>query len=202
MNYAQSTSDNGSAESDSGRMSQTVAELSVVPRVDQPARAAAGQDLRAVMAHFPTGVTVIGSHADGKDQGMTANSVTCVSLNPPLIAVCTSHGSRTVEAIDASGGFSVTFLASDQEDLARQFSRNHDDHFKGMTIGRTTLGHPYLPNGIGFLECVVRQQVEAGDHSIVIGEVKESVLSGGDPLVFFRSKLGNLSRAPEAWTNS
>jgi len=203
MNYAQSTSDGSKVLPDSVGLSQTATEpVLAQPRSDRRPGTVDGQELRTVMAHFPTGVTIIGSHAHGKDQGMTANSVTCVSLDPPLVAVCTSHGSRTIEAIDASGGFAVTFLASDQEDLALQFSRSHHDHFKGMTTGRTTLGHPYFPNGVGYLGCVVHQQVEAGDHSIVIGAVTESVLRGGDPLVFFRSKLGNLSQAPDAWTNS
>jgi flavin reductase (DIM6/NTAB) family NADH-FMN oxidoreductase RutF len=158
--------------------------------------------LRALMGYFPTGVTILGSHADGRDQGMTANSLTSVSLDPPLVAVCVSHGSRTAKAIDSSGGFAVTFLARDQEELARRFARNDDDHFSGVATARTRLGHPYLPQGIGFIECTVRERVAAGDHTVVIGHVVESTLSGGEPLVFFRSKLCCLSQGADTGTES
>jgi flavin reductase (DIM6/NTAB) family NADH-FMN oxidoreductase RutF len=158
------------------------------------------QALRAVMGHYPTGVTILGCHADGADQGMTANSFTCVSLEPPLVAVCTTHGSRTGGAIDVSGGFAITLLAHHQHDLARRFARVDDDHFAGVEPARSPLGHPYLPDGIGFIECVVRERIEAGDHWIFIGQVTESVLTGGEPLVFFRSRLGSLPESQGTWT--
>ena len=158
------------------------------------------QSLRAVMAHYPTGVTILGSHADRGDQGMTANSFTCVSLDPPLVAVCIAHGSRTGDAIKSSGGFAITLLAHHQHEVARRFARADHDHFDGVDRRRTPLGHPYLPEGIGFMECVVREQIDAGDHSIFIGQVTESALTGGEPLVFFRSALGSFPESRDTWT--
>jgi flavin reductase (DIM6/NTAB) family NADH-FMN oxidoreductase RutF len=165
-------------------------------------RVVGGTDLRTIMSHFPTGVTIVTAHADGVDQGMTANSVASVSLAPPLIAVCTSKLSRTVAAINASGSFAVSFLAAHQKDVAHRFSRPRDDHFKGFSTGRTTLGHPYILQGLGYIECDVVQQVDAGDHSVLIGRVTESAFRGGDPLVFFRSTLGQLSQPESAWATS
>jgi flavin reductase (DIM6/NTAB) family NADH-FMN oxidoreductase RutF len=162
-------------------------------------RVVGGTELRKIMSYFPTGVTILTAHADGVDQGMTANSVASVSLTPPLIAVCTSKLSRTVAAINASGSFAVSFLASHQKDVAIRFSRPQDDHFEGLATGRTNLGHPYILQALGFIECAVVQQVEAGDHSVHIGRVTESAFRGGDPLVFFRSTLGQLSQPHSAW---
>ena len=152
--------------------------------------AADGRALRNLMAHFPTGVTIVGSHFDGTDQGMTANSLTCVSLDPPIVAVCTAHGTRTEHAIDSSGGFAVTFLAQHQAGLARTFARSEQDRFVGVPVSRTSLGHPHLPGGIGFVQCVVLQRIDAGDHAIFIARVTDAVVRGGEPLVFFRSQFG------------
>jgi 3-hydroxy-9,10-secoandrosta-1,3,5(10)-triene-9,17-dione monooxygenase reductase component len=165
-------------------------------RADRPAVDA--QALRAMMGHFPTGVTIVGSHFGGRDEGMTANSLTCVSLDPPLVAVCAARGSRTDQAIESSGGFAVTFLAHHQKELARKFARVAADHFHGVATGRTSLGHPHLPEGIGFMECVVRDAIEAGDHTVFIAHVTESALAGGEPLVFFRSRLGSLPESRDA----
>lgn len=154
--------------------------------------AADGRALRNLMAHFPTGVTIVGTHFEGTDQGMTANSLTCVSLDPPIVAVCTAHGSRTGRAITCSGGFAVTFLAQHQATLARRFARSEDDRFVGIPVSRTSLGHPHLPGGIGFVQCVVLEQIDAGDHAIFIARVTDAVVRGGEPLMFFRSQFGAL----------
>jgi flavin reductase (DIM6/NTAB) family NADH-FMN oxidoreductase RutF len=148
--------------------------------------------LRAIMGQFPTGVTVVGVRGEERDQGMTANSLTCVSLEPPLVAICLSHGSRTERAISDSGSFALTFLSEDQSALASHFARNHQDHFDTVTVARTERGHPYLPNGVGFMECVVAQQVDAGDHRVILGLVTESVMTGAEPLVFFRSQFSTV----------
>ena len=121
---------------------------------------------------------------------MTANSLTSVSLNPPTVALCTMHGARTLQAIEASGGFAVTFLAQHQDKLARRFARAGDDHFAGIRVSRTTLGHPHLPGGLGFIQGVVADRLDAGDHSILIAFVTEAVVKGGEPLVFFRGQFG------------
>jgi flavin reductase (DIM6/NTAB) family NADH-FMN oxidoreductase RutF len=151
-----------------------------------------GLALRNLMAHFPTGVTIVGAHCESGDQGMTANSVTCVSLDPPIVAVCTAHGTRTERAIDSSGGFAVTFLAQHQGALARRFARRDHDHFVGIRVSRTSLGHPHLPGGIGFVQCVVLSRIDAGDHAIFVARVTDAVVRGGEPLVFFRSQFGAL----------
>lgn len=175
---------------------------------DEPAadghysRSAGGGNLRTIMSHFPTGVTIVTAHADGVDQGMTANSISSISLDPPLIAVSTSKLSRTFAAIDASGSFAVSFLGSTQTDVAHRFSRPHSEHFIEFATGRTPSGHPYILHGLGFIECAVVQQVDAGDHTILIGRVTETGFRGGDPLVFFRSTLGNLSQPNTDWAST
>jgi flavin reductase (DIM6/NTAB) family NADH-FMN oxidoreductase RutF len=157
--------------------------------------------LRSLMGHFPTGVTIVASHHDGVDQGMTANSLTSISLEPPLIAISMRHGSRTAGAIASSRGFAITLLAHDQDELAKQFARSEGGHFEGVAVERTQRGHPYLPEGIGFLECTIWQDFDAGDHRVIIGQVTEATLVGGWPLLFFKSKIGSLPQDHHPWAD-
>lgn len=166
-----------------------------VDRIPSPA-VIDGDALRAMMAHFPTGVTIVSARGRDGDHGMTANSVTCVSLDPPLVAVCLTRDSRTEQAVSQSGGFAMTFLSQQQAGLAARFARPHQDHFRDVMVGRTANGHPHFPGGLGFIECVTAHQIDAGDHRVVIGLVTDFGLNGGDPLVFFRSRFGSI--APDA----
>jgi flavin reductase (DIM6/NTAB) family NADH-FMN oxidoreductase RutF len=152
------------------------------------------------MAHFPTGVTIVASRDGDTDQGMTANSLSSVSLDPPLIAINMARGSRTERAIASSRGFAVTLLAHDQADLAQQFATKEGSHFEGLEVERSSHGHAYLPAGLGYLECVVWEDLAAGDHSLIIGQVIEASLVGGRPLIFFRSKIGSLPHDHHPWT--
>lgn len=152
--------------------------------------------LRAMMAQFPTGVTIVGTGGHGPDQGMTANSITCVSLDPPLVAISLTRDTRTERAISASGGFAVTFLSQQQAELATQFARPNNDRFRDMDVARTGRGYPYFRDGLGFIECVTTQHLDAGDHRVIFGLVTESVLNGGEPLLFFRSRFGSVAGEP------
>jgi flavin reductase (DIM6/NTAB) family NADH-FMN oxidoreductase RutF len=156
-------------------------------------------ELRRLMSHFPTGVTVVAATADGVDYGMTANSLTSVSLEPPLIAVCLRNASRTGRAITAAGGFAVTFLAASQADLARRFATPGLDQFAATRHARTAHGHPYLLHSVGVLGCTAHAEIDAGDHCLYIGAVCEIAIAGGDPLLFHRSKLGPLPADRDHW---
>jgi flavin reductase (DIM6/NTAB) family NADH-FMN oxidoreductase RutF len=165
-----------------------------------PSTVVGGAALRAMMAHFPTGVTIVGARGRDGDQGMTANSVTCVSLDPPLVSVCLTRDSRTEQAVSQSEGFALTFLSKQQAELASHFARPNEDHFHDVAARRTAHGHPYFPDGLGFLECATVYQIDAGDHRVIIGLVTESGLSGGDPLVFFRSRFSAIAASGDGRT--
>jgi flavin reductase (DIM6/NTAB) family NADH-FMN oxidoreductase RutF len=160
--------------------------------------------LRAVMGGFATGVTVVTTAMDGERHGMTANSLTSVSLDPPLILVCFARNARTAEAVVTRGAFVVNILDRAQEALSNRFAKRGEDHFAGVEVAETDDGLPLLPGGIGHLVCDVHGVHEAGDHDIVLGLVREAdTTSGAFPLLFFRGRYdtvtGRGSQPEELW---
>ena len=143
---------------------------------------------RHVMGHFATGVTVITTEHDGERHGMTANSVTSVSLDPVMILACLARGARTGLAIQKAGRFAVNILGEDQEEISRRFACPGMDHFEGLAVEMGPGGLPLLPGCLAYLTCVVCDLVEAGDHDIVLGQVEhcEVTRNGANPLVFFQ----------------
>lgn len=142
---------------------------------------------RDVMGHYPTGVTVVTTISDGKPIGMVANSFVSVSLSPPLVSFCPAKGSATWEQIEQAGHFCVNFLHRDQEALSRRFAARGTDRFAGVEWTLTPGGAPRLLGSVAWVDCAVHDQVNAGDHVIALGRVRElDVVSGAAPLVFYR----------------
>ena len=148
---------------------------------------------RRVMGHFPTGVAVLTTAHRGRRHGMTANSITSVSLDPVMILVCLMREARTALAIQKAGRFAVNLLRENQEELSRRFAAAGGDHFEGIDVEETEDGLPLLPGCLGYLECRVTEIVVAGDHDVVIAEVERAQEVGGNPLVFH---LGGYRRLP------
>ena len=145
------------------------------------------------MGHFPTGVTVLTTVHDGERHGMTANSVTSVSLEPVMILVCLVREARTALAIEKSGRFAVNFLREDQEEISRRFAAAGQDRFEGLEVDEDESGLPLLPGCTAFLTCRVTEIVPVGDHDVVLAEVERARATGGNPLVFH---LGGYKRLP------
>jgi flavin reductase (DIM6/NTAB) family NADH-FMN oxidoreductase RutF len=149
------------------------------------------------MGHFATGVTVVTTlGADGKPVGTTANAVTSLSLDPPLVLVCFDQESLTLEAIRAHGAFAVNVLAEPQRQLSVNFARRGLAaawHGVRHRPGRT--GSPRLDDVLATLECTVEHSLTGGDHEIVIGRVRDAEASGDDlaPLLFWRGGYASLS---------
>ncbi|MFD1152537.1 flavin reductase family protein [Saccharothrix hoggarensis] len=150
-----------------------------------PARAG----LREVMSRFATGITVLtagGEHA----HGMTANSFTSVSLEPPLVLCCVSRVARMHSAIVEAGSYAVSVLGADQRDVARHFADWRRPgglaQFDAVdwTPGPRT-GAPLLGGALAWLECALDSVHVGGDHSIFVGRVLASSGTGGDPLLFY-----------------
>ena len=153
------------------------------------------QEFRQVMGHFATGVTVITTH-DGKGNlfGLTANAVSSVSLDPPLILCCIGRSSESHPAFAASGVFSVHILSHAQEALSRRFAKSGEDKFVGVAFGTGASGCPILEGSLAHLECEIRHRFEAGDHTIFVGEpIGISMDQETDPLLYFRGGYRNLS---------
>ena len=150
--------------------------------------------VRRVMGRFATGVAVITTvDADGNPHGMTVNSLTSVSLEPPLLLVCFTHGARTAEATLESRRFAVSVLANRQERIARRFATRGEDHFVGLPLSYGDHQVPVVPDALAHLECDVEQHLEAGDHTIVIGRIQVTCDRDGEPLAFHNGRFGDYS---------
>jgi flavin reductase (DIM6/NTAB) family NADH-FMN oxidoreductase RutF len=168
--------------------SERAAKTSAVPAVS-------AADFRQAMGHFATGVTVVTSvAADGTPVGTTANAVTSLSLDPPLVLVCFDLASLTLEAIREHGAFAVNVLAEPQRDLSASFARrgfaaawDEVRHRPGRT------GSPRLHGVLAVLDCTIETRLPGGDHEIIVGRVREvEVAAEGVPLVYWRGTYTSL----------
>lgn len=147
---------------------------------------------RTVLGHFATGVTIVTAMEDGAPVGVAANSFTSVALDPPLVLFCAMKASSTWPRIREVAKFCVNILAEDQEDVSRVFATPGVDRFArtGYRLSGAT-GSPILHDVLAYVDCETEQEVDAGDHVIVIGRVLElGVLRHGNPLVFYRGGYG------------
>ncbi len=146
-------------------------------------------ELRRVMGHFATGVTVVTTHdGSGRCYGLTANAVCSVSLDPPLVLVCVDKGAESHPAFGLSQAFVVNILSDGQEDLSRHFAVSGGDKFVDMPCRSGGTGAPILDGALGYVECRVVATHDAGDHTIYIGEVQGAAAREGHPLLFFRGR--------------
>jgi len=144
-------------------------------------------ELRRVMGHFATGVTVITSiRSSGEMHGLTANAFTSVSLVPPLLLVCIDKKAESYPCFDESKIFTVNVLAADQEALSRRFAVTGGDKFEGVSYKVGANGAPILDGALAFLECKVTGKIDGGDHTIYVGEIEQAETKEGKPLLFFR----------------
>jgi len=152
---------------------------------------------REIMSCFPTGVAVVTAHEAGdRPRGLTLSAFCAVSLEPPLVLVCVDRGSNTLPALKESGGFTVNFLAGGREHLAVLYASKAEEKFDGIAWRRPELpeGGPILhEDSAAYAVCVTRQAIEAGDHWVFIGEVRDgAVIEGHQPLVYHRRSFVDL----------
>lgn len=143
--------------------------------------------VRFVMGRLATGVAVVASVLDDEPVGMTANAITSVSLNPPLLLFCGLRDATTSLGIVQSGCFSVNFLRREHACLAKRFSQSRPDKFKRVVYELGVTGAPVLRYALGNLECVVRNVYDGGDHFIFVASIERArSRPGGMPLLTFR----------------
>ena len=151
------------------------------------------RELRNVFGVFATGVTIITTNdVNGKPFGLTANSYTSLSLDPPLVLVCVDKKVDCYACFEQSKVFAVNFLAEDQEQLSTRFATKGIEKFEGVPIRQGSVGVPLLEGAIGFIECKLVNGYEGGDHTIYVGEVQAASASGERPLLFFKGKYKKL----------
>jgi len=148
---------------------------------------------RSVLGHYATGVTIVAGIDDGATpMGLSVNSFTSVSLDPPLIAFCAAKGSSTWPRIRQVGTFTVNVLAEHQEELSRVFATRGADKFARVGWWPSPAsGAPLIDGALAWVDCTLEAEYEAGDHVLVVGRVNDlDVADDGRPLIFYRGGYG------------
>jgi flavin reductase (DIM6/NTAB) family NADH-FMN oxidoreductase RutF len=145
-----------------------------------------GDEFRAALARWASGVAVVTAAAGGRIHGMTVSAFASVSLVPPLVLVCADKASITLEVVEAGRVFAVNVLAADQQALSNRFASKKDEHrrFEGVPWRRGVTGAPLLEGTVAALDCRVVAAHDAGDHVIYVGAVEAAEVHAGEPLVY------------------
>lgn len=167
---------------------------SLAPSADRVAGTAAQHppftptELRRALGQFPTGVTVItGFGPAGRPVGITVNSFTSVSLDPPLVSFNAARSLASVNDLLAMDGFVVNVLTEAQSGLSNNFARANTDKWAAASSRRGRTGQPVLQPTLAVFECEKYAVHEAGDHLIILGRVLHFEIDpDATPLVFFR----------------
>lgn len=149
------------------------------------------QLFRKVMGKFATGVTVISVSGTGAVKGMTANSFTSVSLEPPLVLVCVDYRARTLDLLRGGEHFGISVLEEHQQPVSDFFTRFEQEPDVAQRLGiryRISGGAPVLEDCLATIGCRKVAAHEAGDHIIFVGEVQEMAARDGRPLLFYAGR--------------
>jgi flavin reductase (DIM6/NTAB) family NADH-FMN oxidoreductase RutF len=144
-----------------------------------------GRALRQALGRFATGVTVITPRTQaGQRLGLTANSFSALSLEPPLVLWSLIGASGSLEAFMTAGHFAINVLAAGQLDISEHFAAYRGDRFAAYRFDEGLDGLPVLPGALASFECDTERTVETGDHILFIGRVRRIRWCDADPLVF------------------
>ena len=142
---------------------------------------------------FPTGVAVLTTRAlDGTPHGITINSFSSISLDPPLVMVAIAHECPFLNHFETSGFYAVNILREEHVDLSIRFAELPEGRFTGVPWRAGATGSPLVEGVLGMLECRTVQALDVGDHRVLVGEVVEVGIGEGRPLVFFWSEYTRL----------
>lgn len=159
----------------------------------------AGLDVRALrnaLGHYTTGVTIVTTRTpDGAHTGVTVNSFTSVSLDPPLVLFCLATRSSLLAAFEQAAHFTINVLAKGQQALSNRFARPSSNTWEGVHYQTGTHGCALLTGAIGIFECASRGTYPGGDHLILVGEVlRFEARVAPEPLAFYAGSYGTFAR--------
>ncbi len=157
--------------------------------------AVSDQDFKDALRLWASGVTVITSKTEKFGlKGMTATSFSSVSMDPPQILVCINESADTGEAVLDDKKFAVNVLTAEQQEVSNQFAggSSQEERFANVQWHEGESGSPVLDDALVSIECRVVQQVLAGTHWVVIGEVEKVTCGSGDPLLYYNSAYRSL----------
>ena len=148
---------------------------------------------RNAMARFASGVTIVTTrNSDGAFVGFTASAFSSLSLEPPLLLVCLQKDADCYNAFMESDDFAVSILAHGQSEIARRFATKAIDKWDGtpVTPGRIA-DLPLVTDASAHCECRMRDRVDGGDHTILIGEVVRAQVSDAEPMLHYNRQFGH-----------
>lgn len=147
-------------------------------------------DLKEVMRHWTTGVSIVSGAFEGMIHGMTVNSFTSISLDPPMIVVTLAKNTRTHQLVQDSGKFGVSLLQADQYELSDIFAGRVPEggnRFEGIEVVYLETDIPLIKSALAWIECEVVQLFDMPASTMFLGRVTASATepSGGSPLVYY-----------------
>ena len=146
------------------------------------------EQLRRAMRAWTTGVTVVTAKHQNQQYGMTVNSFTSISLEPPLVSLVLRRLTHTHDLVEKSGEFAVTILAADQKELSDRFAGKFPeikDRFEGVPTEKLALDIPLLKGGLAYFNCKIVNSIPVGENTLFVAEVIAVRGDGeGEPLVY------------------
>ena len=141
---------------------------------------------RRACGQFATGVAIATTlDGEGNPHGLTINSFTSVSLDPPLVLICIDYRAAVLPYFLRADHYGISILNQTQQELSNRFALKPDCRFEGTEWRPGVTGVPIIESGVASMECRVRRIVEGGDHSILLAEVVAAQVAGGVPLLYF-----------------
>ena len=156
--------------------------------------AVSGEAFRDVMGRWATGVTVVTTCHDGEIHGMTVNSFSSLTVEPPLVLFCADRSAHTYGLVEASGVFAVNVLSAGQEELSNLFAGRYPerdaDRFAGVAYRQAATRSPILQGSLGYLDCRVVARYPQGTHTIFVGAVAAAELLQPEahPLLYYHRR--------------
>lgn len=152
---------------------------------------------RSVLAHAPSAVTVVTGMGPDGPVGLSVGSFVSVSLDPPLVGFFPAKTSTSWPTVRAAGTFCVNLLADDQAELSMKFAVRGGDKFDGVAWACGAAGTPVLDGCVAWIQCALERELEAGDHTLVLGRVLDlTVQRDAHALVFHRSAYTSTAPPP------
>jgi flavin reductase (DIM6/NTAB) family NADH-FMN oxidoreductase RutF len=151
------------------------------------------KEQRRIMGKFATGVTVASTKVGEETWGMTANAVTSLSLDPPLVLLAVVRESQSHAKFKDGGCFALSILSAEQEEISNRFASSGPKDFSDLDVTTAETGAPILKDAIGWVDCKLVEILPGGDHDLFIAEIVAGDAADGDPLLFYSGSYARLA---------
>jgi flavin reductase (DIM6/NTAB) family NADH-FMN oxidoreductase RutF len=152
------------------------------------------KEYRSALGSFATGVTIVTTTDDkGGAHGLTVNSFTSVSLDPPLVLWCLGNKSDSYDLFSKTDHYGINVLMAGELDFAMRFAGKGDQTLAASEFSSLKTGAPALPQAIATFDCKVVQRIEVGDHLVLVGETQAFTTRAEGGLTYFRGAFGDTS---------